>query len=514
MTEQNSKYSLRIESYTHGIRVCNYNYAVLQALLSFSKRFGEYGLVRKGPGRFEKELIRLYACSTANRREMRFLITQKQELIDHLAAHGITKNSIEFVDIDVPTPKKVEFETIHGLTPRDYQVPLIDYLIDPNGPHSRLITLYTGGGKSLVGLEGIKARGNMAAMVIKPMYFKKWIKDIERGYKLKKSDLVTIQGTEQLVTAIELAKLGELDAKFLVISITTLQNYIKAYENDQDSEFLGGIRPEELWGTLGVGTLAIDEAHLLFHFIFKMFCYTNIDLSFALSATIISDKPIVQRMYEYVWPKRLRAPEVQQEKFIAVQNYWYSMNSMRGIRVKNAMNQYSQNYFEESIFKDDLRKLNFFTMIASVAKQKFVDVREEGQKAIVFCGLVDTCTAVTEFLKEQFPDLRVERYVSGDPFDEKNAADITVTTVLSGGTAIDIPNLRTSMMFVALDSVQSNVQVLGRTRKLKDWPDVTPEFIFFSCREIEAHNRYAQSKRPKFDGKVLSFKEVETSFRL
>ncbi|MNI71442.1 hypothetical protein D3C73_1273150 [compost metagenome] len=69
-------------------------------------------------------------------------------------------------------------------------------------------------------------------------------------------------------------------------------------------------------------------------------------------------------------------------------------------------------------------------------------------------------------------------------------------------------------MTTAIDSRQSNEQVLGRTRPLKDWPDVTPEFIYFGCLEIDQHCKYHRHKLEFFKNKVVSHMEVMSRYVL
>jgi hypothetical protein len=112
---------------------------------------------------------------------------------------------------------------------------------------------------------------------------------------------------------------------------------------------------------------------------------------------------------------------------------------------------------------------------------------------------------VVERFKKKYPEFDTVRYVGSlnDPYDELLECDIGVTTIGSGGTAIDLANLRVSLMTTAIDSRQSNEQVLGRTRRLKDFPEIVPEFVYFVCRDIEQHIKYDNNKRDFFKGKVV-----------
>jgi hypothetical protein len=177
---------------------------------------------------------------------------------------------------------------------------------------------------------------------------------------------------------------------------------------------------------------------------------------------------------------------------------------------------YSHTTFEESIMRHKGLLKNYLKIIDHAIYHRFVSVREEGQSALVFFARVDMCTLMVERLKKMYPELNIVRYVGSenDSYEDFLEADIAVSTIGSAGTAVDKPNLRSSFMTTAIDSRQSNEQVLGRTRPLKDWPHVTPEFIYFGCLEIDNHMKYHRNKKTFFHSKVLSHGEMISRYAL
>jgi superfamily II DNA or RNA helicase len=115
------------------------------------------------------------------------------------------------------------------------------------------------------------------------------------------------------------------------------------------------------------------------------------------------------------------------------------------------------------------------------------------------------CTEYTKVLKDRYPDLDVRRYVEDDPYENIIEADIRVTTVQSGGTAIDIPKLRVAIMTVSIDSPVSNLQALGRLRELKD-RDV--KFYYLYCVQIPKQVQYHRNRKLLFEPKVASVVEL------
>ena len=127
---------------------------------------------------------------------------------------------------------------------------------------------------------------------------------------------------------------------------------------------------------------------------------------------------------------------------------------------------------------------------------------------LIFCSTIAMCTLFTEHLQKKFPQFTIARYVGEDDWDALHNNDIVVTTIQSAGTAVDILNLRYVLMTVALSSKQSNIQVVGRLRKMRDYPNETPEFMFLSCRNIGKHCEYAEAKRSKLNSKVKHFTQT------
>jgi len=97
----------------------------------------------------------------------------------------------------------------------------------------------------------------------------------------------------------------------------------------------------------------------------------------------------------------------------------------------------------------------------------------------------------------------VKRYVEDDPYDNLMKPDIRVSTLQSAGTAVDIPNLATTVMTTAVSSSQANIQGLGRLREMKDGR--VPEFVYFACVDIKKHMEYHEKKREMLKDRTLEY---------
>lgn len=502
-----------IDVYSHHIRVRKFNHIVKSALATFTRQQAQWGLMRQpGATKPVRTIVRYFAAATADRSEFRFHVNQLEELIQHLRTYGLTQDQIAIRHKAMYTPERIEIVPHDGKQPREKQKPLIDYLMAPGT--SKVLTAQTGLGKTRIGLWGIEHIGTRTAIIIKGMYIPKWIKDIEEAFETKKGDIVVVQGSKALITVMELALAGQLEAKFIIISIRTMAAYLEDYDLHKNHSTLYPVVPHKFFETLKVGIRLIDEVHMEFHANYRVDLYTHVPISISMSATLDSDDSFINRMYEVVWPRTTRAPEIEYDRFIAVKCLWYSLMNPGRVKCLTFFKQYNQTKFEQSILRDAGMTARYIDMIAGIVKQAYIQVREPGQKMMVFCGTVDMCTRVTKRLKELYPDLTINRYVAEDEYKQLLNADIVVSTVLSAGTAVDVPNLRVTLMTNALNSKQANIQVLGRTRRLKDWPDVTPEFYFLAARENDKHVQYAKDKELKLRGKVLSYNEMITPYRV
>lgn len=508
------KSSMRIDVYSHGFKVSGFDYMGKKALLDFCRGLAQYGLVKVGRNQFDRQMLRVFAATTKERTEFRFHRHQYQDFLYHLAAYGIPHKYLDIHEWPMYEPEAVEFKLKDTRPPREKQVPIIEYMNAPGA--TKVTTLQTGGGKTFIGLRTTSMIGQRTALVLKGMYVEKWIPDVEGHLDLKKGDLMVVRGADHLAALMHLAIAGELKAKFIIITSKTMFNYMKTYEalNGVMDEIFP-IPPDKFYETIRAGVRIIDEVHQDFHCNFRQDLYTHIPKTISLSATLDSDDQFMNRMYEIVFPQHLRAPEQEYHRFIEMIGLEYSINDIKRVRLKGGSGQYSHAEVEKSLMRNKQMLQNYFDMITAIAYKEFISVFEKGQSMLIQFSLKEMCTQFVAHLKRKYPHLEVNRYIDEDDYEENfMKGDIVVSTIGSSGTAVDRPNLRVTFMTVALSSKQSNIQVLGRTRPLKDWPDVTPKFLFLSCREIPKHREYTEGKLEKLDGKVLSSKVMQTGFRV
>lgn len=343
-------------------------------------------------------------------------------------------------------------------------------------------------------------------------YVERWKGDLEQTFEFKRGQLLIVRGSKDLIALQKMALEGTLQAQVIIITSATMREYHKNHEETNGRSDIYPIKPIDFYPKLGIGFRVSDEVHQEFHNNFKIDLYTHLPKSLSLSATMEASDPFKNKMYAIAYPLNQRHDGGGYDAFIAVTAVHYALDQDTKLRFMGAQG-YSHTTFEESVMRNAELLKTYFKMMERVIYNKFISVFEHGQKMLIFCARVDMCTALVERLKKIHPDFNIVRYVGseGDSYEDLLEADIGVTTIGSGGTAIDIPNLRVSIMTTAIDSRQSNEQVLGRTRRLKGWPDITPEFIYFVCDSIEQHVKYDLRKREFFKGKVISHGDVRSS---
>lgn len=505
---------MKIDIYSHALRVTDVNNdRDLQAMLSFCKPLIEFGFEKQGR-RFVPKGLRTFAAATRNRKEFSFHRNQLDSLKRHLFGNlGYVERlvPITYHAVSKDVLPKVDFDVIKMFPPRERQVGIIEYVLDDQNPKwdpvIKMVTLQTGGGKTYVAQYCMEKLAVRTVIHFKGGYVQRWKDDLEETFKFKRGEFLVVRGAKDMIALQTMALDGDLKAKVIIITSATMRDYIKNYEESNGNSKIYPIKPIDFYPKLGVGYRVTDELHQEFHNNYRIDLYTHVYRSLGLSATMTSSDAFKNKMYDIAYPTQQRHDGGGYNVYIGVTALLYHMDPEVRIRYQGAQG-YSHTTFEESVMRHKGLLRNYLRIIDHAIYNRFISVREEGQKALVFFARVDLCTLFVERLKKLYPELDIVRYVAGDSYEELLEADIGVTTIGSGGTAIDIKNLRCSFMTTAIDSRQSNEQVLGRTRPLIGWPDVTPEFIYFGCLEIDKHIQYHQKKKEFFRNKVVSHNEV------
>ena len=500
-----------ITVYSHGILVKPGNEMHKQMLVGFCHPLLEY-TYRKQPPTWAVQRIptKVYAGVAKNRTTFVFHKNQYDDLIRYMISSGA---NMGFIDIEREDTffayKEVEFNYQGTHVARDYQIPLIDYLANEN-QSIKVLNLQTGKGKTASSLWAMEKMGVATIIQTKGGYLNNWLKYLLEDFKLTKDELYLIRGGKQLKSLIAMAKEGDLKkAKVFLISTGGYRMLIDAYEQYGDDNPYG-ITPFELCNLLKVGLKIVDETHEHFHANFKSDIYTHVPSIIHLSATLDTDDNLRKRLYEILLPSHCWYRAVKYDSYIQVLAYHYNQDLTKKIKTKaSGSNDYSHAEYEKDLMTKPKLLNNYFKMISYIMDETHFGVEDfqVGQKVLIYCSLVSFCFRLKEYLDTLYGNLDISVYVSDTEDYVLESADVIISTIGSMGTSKDVADLRTIVMTRALGKKEANIQALGRLRRLKNWPSVTPIFSYMVNDSIEAHIKYHYQKKDIFKGKILSLKD-------
>jgi superfamily II DNA or RNA helicase len=493
---------------SHFFKITKISARARPAIESFARTLVQYGWQRER-NKYIKAALRVFAIASLDRSEYRFHINHLRVFEQTIASFNLVSDMVAYDKLPIPDAQEVDLVFQPHWKLREHQIPVVDYLLSNDEPVSKFVSLQTGAGKSLVSMWAMSVLGLRTLIVVKPMYLEKWVEDLQRSYILEPEDIVVIRGSSQLMALLQLAENGDLTAKIIIISSKTTANWIMLYNKFMYQSLDMGYAciPDELCKLLRVGILLIDEVHQEFHANFKLLLNTNVFRSISLSATLISDDEFITKMQGVAYPKNLQYKGQPYKKYVDTTAVFFRFKEPEKLRCKDGISKnYSHHLFEQYVLRNrDVRK-NYLNLIKIVFNGSYIENYKPGQKCLIFCISVDMCGVVRDFIQSEFKNLDVRRYCEDDPFENINIADVSVSTIQSAGTAVDVDKLSTVIMTTAISSSQANVQTLGRLRELKDGS--TPKFLYFVCEDIDTHILYHEKKRAMLEQKAKTYKNI------
>lgn len=383
---------------------------------------------------------------------------------------------------------------------RDYQKKYSKLLISQNSSNIQLVDLRTGYGKTLISMDAIVKLNYRLGILILPKYIDKWISDVKDITDVEDEDIFVVQGGDSLV---ELMEEEDHTYKIIIFSMRTIANYIKQYE---DTVFTYPVKPGDLMQHLGIGTLLNDETHQEHHALFKASLYFEVRKLIGLSATLVSNQKETDNMYRVLFPDKKRLSNlIEYEKFINVKAINYKLEHTRGIHYQRQQG-YNHNLYEQSIMRNNILLRDYIEMILYYTAESYISRCKKGEKLLIFMASVRMCTIVRNYIANKYEDLDVRRYVEDDPYENLMEADICVTTVLSAGTAVDIPGLISVIQTISISSLQANLQAVGRLRKLKD-TEVWYYYVY--TRDIGKQYKMHKDRRQAIQHTVKEYQNAE-----
>lgn len=357
---------------------------------------------------------------------------------------------------------------------------------------------------SMWALAQIKSR---IGIVVLSEYQTKWRMDVVQLHQTTAKEIMVINGSGAIRGIVAMARDNELTCPYYIFSSRTLQQFITHYEeNPRQTELLYGCSPIELFPLLGIGSLLIDETHQQFHAIFKILIHTNVKYQIGLSATLISDDEVVSRVHKIVYPKACTYDGLELDRYADVYALSYSMpvEFARHTKTTNyGSNSYSHTAFEQSVIKFMPMRKFYTSLIDCTLKDFYIDKYEAGDTCMIFVATVKFAAMLADRYAQMYPDKVVKRYCEDDPFEYLLEGDIVVTTIISAGTAVDKPNLRTVIQTVSVASPVANIQNLGRLRKLEG---KDTRFCYLFADNIPKQKQYHFKRVDLFRDRVATHK--------
>lgn len=482
----------------------------------FGLRFAEYGMSADNPS----GITRMYATSNAQRSEFRFHINSFDDFIQLYRMYDTALVRLKIVDVPMYKPAKVEYNFKEGAALLDTQVPFVDFIMQPG--RTKLVGLQTGGGKTFLTLWAIKELGVRAVIVLKGGYIERWLPDLigpKSLMGLKEDEVRVIRGLASMMELCQDAVNGNITESIIIFSTDTLRMYQDHYfAMNGDMQIYSHIPPYALFEALGAGVKVVDEVHQLFHANFRTDLYTHIPLTISLSATMVAGSDnFKQFLYDTMFPKSTRADPGKYNKYIEMYALMYNLDYKSSIVLRwnrKGTKDYSQNEFEKSILKNAKVRDLYLAMITNKLNEYYVTKRTANEKCLVFAGTVDMCSVMVTCMKKLWPKLKINKYTSEDDYSVIAEADIIVSTVGSLGTAHDIPDLWQVHKTVGLGKEDTNLQVAGRLRVMKNFPGRTPLMYYWTCEDIDKHMRYHRVKQELFRERVLKLGVIYTGFTI
>lgn len=507
---------MRITLMSHSFVIDRIDHSIKPLLAEFARQNIQYTTeFRRGYG-YIKKPFRVYAASTALRNEWRFHRHEYDRFVKLLKDHRIEEKQYKVRTREFKEPRRIDVTRLAIFQDRDYQIDLIEYLSRLD-LHSKVVPLQTGKGKTYVAMRASENIGWRTGLITASRYLNQWKTSLKDTFGLLDTDVWIIRGNSELKKYIRQSIDKVMNSTYVLFSNTTLQVFIKKYEaNPKKTIKEYGCHPEDLLELGGIGLKIVDEAHQNLHLNFKLDLYCHVPTTIFLSATLETEDNFVNRITDIIYPPEYRFTGIAYDCYIAAEGWYYRLAPGHDKKIRTTVrgrDSYSHSEFEKSILGNDKMKLAYFDMINQVVQARYVNKRvDKRQKCLVFCDLVEMCTELTEYIKLCNPHITVARYTADDEDENLYEPEIVVTTPGSCGTGKDVPNLMLVVMSNAIGGMQLNLQMLGRLRRLKDFEDVTPEFVYLICLDIDKHMEYHRKKYDVFRGKVLSHKDTHTNF--
>lgn len=465
----------------------------------------------------------------ADRSEVRFLRTMLDELRNDLKGQRLIEGLDFFVKEeyhDVPKTKHLTMKS--DWIPREEQAKAIEFV---KGIESGAILLHlqTGGGKSSLALYlASTVFKHCFVCVMRPTFIGTgpstgWLKAINKDMvNFKKHEICTVRGSEQLISLMnDILDKGHNPYKAILLSSRTIQNYLSTYEDNKDDPKLFEskgypVKPQDFSKLLEVDTIYYDEAHFDHNFVCHLVSTINTKRFIGMSATPDADMAFQNRMMKLLFPLSKRYVQKVANVYQQPIAWHYQFKRPEYLRVTTKMG-YSHILLEQTIMKRGWMMDAYFKLIKKAIDDYFYPKHQANNKlrCVVTVATIEMARELKNYIEEQYTGIfeKVTTYVEGENVSNLYGATLCVSTIIGAGTGHDIPMLSTVIMTNAISSTKSNLQAIGRLRKLEieNMPDIEHSFVYFVADNLDQHVKYHHKKvNETFKGRTLPVRNVDT----
>lgn len=507
-----------IQVSSHHFTVKHPTRGVLKVLYQLSSDFTQMGIVYDPKYRKRRWApTKTFGLRRSDGQEFRFHIGQLTRFYELL--HKQVGNSEYVITKTKPwAPSKVDYKLRSHYKlrtdPECNQEEAVQFILDDGKydgtAHYPILCMPMGSGKSFTSLYTAAKLGNRICCSVVSKYVQKWYKDIPIYYDIDPKTIMTVQGTEELLDLLYHVKDCKENNKPLpnvyIFSLNTLANWYKMYLNPLEYPKLAEFpcQPYELHEFLDAGTNISDETHEHLHSVYKLFCFMNTEKSISLSGTFLTKDTTEAKIQNMMFPMHKRFLKIKMKQYIKTYACSYQIVNHRQLKIKTSepgQNTYSHIAYERFILGHKTLRKQYLDMIIDLLASEYHEKKAPKDRAAIYVSSMEMAKIVTEMIQKRFPQYDTRMFLEPDPLENMQDPDIRVTTVLSGGTAHDVADLRVVILTICIDSPRSNLQVLGRLRELKDRDT---RFYYLYCGDIPKQVEYHHNKKHLFKPKVLS----------
>ncbi len=508
--EHRKVFDFKIVLYSHFFKIKDIQPYFRNNITEFIRPLIQFEMDRAVGDRRIFRPVRTFAIVTKDGKECRLHINQLQEFLDFLKRKGIPVYDAQITKAPKFGSALLSHKYKFTKSPRPKQEEALAHTFKclDTGVTS-LLGMPTGTGKTFTGLYAASKINKRTVIFLLPTYIPKWVDDIQENMHVSPKAIITVQGSPQLRGIIEMGYNNEITQDFILVSISTVQNFINEYVADPDGCVeTYGCNIEDFCNVLKAGNVMIDETHQHIHAVFRIMLMLHCHSLISLSATLIAGDPLIQKVHDIMYPKACRFDSMLMNKYIKVIAVDYSFRDFAQRKIQTAefrQTTYSHLAYERSIIKRHNNLQPYMAMIAEILKIGYIDRRVKGDKAVIFVAKIDMCILVRDYLRKLHPNLDIRKYNAEDNYENILSADISVTTIQSAGTAVDIPNLITAIMTVVVTAPIPNLQSLGRLRQI-DGKEM--RYYYLYCTNIKKHVMNHYVRKELFYPKAESIKEL------